>query len=875
MLPLQIERSWIHYREAGIVKQGLNSNHITQPLVRCVARCVFRWLMLVLCACSSAAWASHPFPHFSHSAATLVEAAPAQPHPVADHVALLPDRLDDFDLGPFLGHWYDPDIDSTLDAARAALLAHRFEPMGKRSPNLGFANGHHWFHVTLQNGEGFHRMLLLEVDYPILDQLDFYCFGPGQEPTYYPAGDHVQFSSRVVKVRNYVVPLDLEPFGATECLMRARSASDVIFPVRVFDYVSYIEKSHRVEWGLGILYGLALALLLYNLVIYISTREPVYLYFILHVVGGLGYTTAMDGTLARFWIGLELQDLGLLISICLSTGAGILFGLEFLDIRRSWPAAHKVGTALFIAMMAYSVAVLIIPLMWAHILIAVFTAMVGAFLFLLGVRRWRDGFAPARIYLVGYGLVTLMVIWMALNVLFLRADVRWITYGMSLAWLCELAVLSLALGYRIEETKHERMVLSEQVQAVLHESNSKTEFMAKVSHEIRTPMNGMMGLVELLLGTQLTPDQRRYLHAIRHAGHGLQDVINDVLDFSRIAAGKLNLVRNPFDLQQLLQDVCAIYEFDARRKQIELGCFIAQGTPLQLIGDAKRIRQVLLNVLSNALKYTEQGFVHINVQLTDQILSDQLMVRFEVEDSGVGIAPRDQRKLFQSFSQIQNDNLPETSGSGLGLVISQQIVELMGGEMGVQSELGRGSCFWFHLPLELPDNTQVAEAAIALDLFDGVPLTGHDAALDNPALAATSQRATRHRVLVVEDNEINQNVMVGFLQRLGIEPDLADNGRTAVEMVQQGRCYDLILMDCEMPVMDGYEAASRILKWQRATSQMLTPIVALSAHALDKHRDMAFNAGMVDYLAKPMTYRQLVDKMARYIDLPVDAALLS
>ena len=209
------------------------------------------------------------------------------------------------------------------------------------------------------------------------------------------------------------------------------------------------------------------------------------------------------------------------------------------------------------------------------------------------------------------------------------------------------------------------------------------------------------------------------------------------------------------------------------------------------------------------------------------------------------------------------------------MLISQQIVELMGGEMGVQSELGRGSCFWFHLPLELPDNTQVAEAAIALDLFDGVPLTGHDAALDNPALAATSQRATRHRVLVVEDNEINQNVMVGFLRRLGIEPDLADNGRTAVEMVQQGRCYDLILMDCEMPVMDGYEAASRILKWQRATSQMLTPIVALSAHALDKHRDMAFNAGMVDYLAKPMTYRQLVDKMARYIDLPVDAALLS
>lgn len=786
-------------------------------------------------------------------------------------ILVLPHHLDGFALTPYLGYWYDPNPGSTLGDAQASLKQGLFIHMTDRSPNMGFARGHHWFHVHLQNVNSNRRSVLMEVDYPILDQLEFYCYGPTQKPSYFPAGDHLQFDSRVVKVRNYVVPLQLEAQEHIECLIRARSQSNVVLPIRIFDVFPYIEKSQRVDWMLGILYGLALALLMYNTIIYLTTREPLYLYFILHVLGGLGYTTTMDGTLAPLWIALELQDVGLLVSICVSTGAGILFGLEYLAIRNTWPAAHVLGMAFFMALVGFSLLVLVLPLSLSYITSAVVCAVVAVFLLVLGIKRWRDGYGPALFYVIGYGTVLVMVTWMSLNVLVLRADVRWITYGMSLAWLSELLLLSLGLAYRIRESRRERSALTRQVREVMRESSTKTEFMAKISHEVRTPMNGIMGLVELLMGTDPNPEQRRYLNAIKHAGNGLQEVINDVLDYSRIQAGKLSLNPITFDLKSLLQDTCAVYEFEARSKQIELGCLITQGTPLHLVGDAGRIRQVLLNLLSNALKYTEQGFVHINLQLTDQILADQLVLRFEVEDSGVGISAQDQRKLFQHFSQISSGQ-QMTGGSGLGLVISQQIVELMGGEMGVKSESGRGSCFWFQLPLELADPVRIAEQDIALDLFDGASTAPAFSRV--PVAALPAQAGEGVRVLVVEDNEINQNVITGFLQKLNIAVELADNGRTAVEMLQQGRSYDLILMDCEMPVMDGYEAASRILKWQRAKELAVTPIIALSAHALDKHKEMAYEAGMVDYLPKPVSLRQLVDKISRYIDLPVDVTLL-
>lgn len=788
-----------------------------------------------------------------------------------DHpVASIPLKADGYDLAPYLMYWHDKSDRVSFDGALDLFWQGAFRHLPNGAPNLGFRKGSIWFYLGLSNPFNYKRLVLLEVDYAILDQLEVYCFGRGQAPIYYHSGDHVQFDSRPLQVRNFVFPLAMEAFQNLECLLRVRSNTNIILPVRAFDNLSYIEHTQLTERWLGLMYGVAIALLFYNLIQYALSKKAVFLYFSLHVFGGMAYMSFMDGTLSSVWIALEMQDVGTLLAICLGVGSALLFSDEFLELRLSHPRLHLIGRWLLYFGFLLFVLSSFSPMRLMHVLNTAYTMVVCVYLILIGIKRWLDGYKPARIYLVGFGTVFVTVIWIVLNVFFLKADVRWITYGVNVVWMIELFVLSIAISARIKSIELEHVDMSEKMRLIKDESHTKTEFLAKVSHEIRTPMNGMLGLVELMQSTPLNKDQKRYISAIQNAGKGLLEVINDILDFSRIEAGKMELNAEPFQLQDLLSDACSIYEFDARLKGVELGCIIAPGTPLNLIGDSARIRQILLNTLSNALKYTERGFVHINVYLTDQIHNDKLVLRFEVEDSGVGIAAEDQVKLFQTYGQVSAKRSSSRTSAGLGLVISQQFVQLMGGQMGVKSELGSGSCFWFDIPLGMPDSVEIADKSIVLDLFDGVSSDQeYQSAMAPRDVAVMAEgRKVSSRVLLVEDNEINQNVLVEFLCKMGIKPELADNGRAAVEMVQNGQApFDLILMDCEMPVMDGYEAASRIIRWQKTRSQQHTPIIALSAHALEKHRTMAMEAGMVDYLTKPISYEQLYAKLARYVEM--------
>jgi signal transduction histidine kinase/HPt (histidine-containing phosphotransfer) domain-containing protein/ActR/RegA family two-component response regulator len=362
---------------------------------------------------------------------------------------------------------------------------------------------------------------------------------------------------------------------------------------------------------------------------------------------------------------------------------------------------------------------------------------------------------------------------------------------------------------------------------------AKSRFLANMSHEIRTPMAGVLGLIGLLRRTGLSPQQSDYAELIQSSAASLLRLIDDILDFSKIEAGRLQLERVPFDLPATLREIVELLRFRASAQGTELGVDFGPRVPQWVWGDPGRLRQVLTNLVGNAVKFTEGGRVWIEVwPLADGRL------RFEISDTGIGIPKEAQERLFELFSQADSSTSRRYGGSGLGLAISQRIVQQMEGEIGCESEPGEGSTFWFHLRFE--------PASPPLSL----PLPGDDAVPRRPG--------RQRRILVAEDNVVNQLVVTQHLSALGYEVLAVNNGREALQALERIQ-VDLVLMDCQMPEVDGYEATRRIRAG--AEEGRGVPIVALTAHAMREELDRCLEVGMNDYITKPFRKEALQQKL--------------
>jgi signal transduction histidine kinase/CheY-like chemotaxis protein/HPt (histidine-containing phosphotransfer) domain-containing protein len=512
----------------------------------------------------------------------------------------------------------------------------------------------------------------------------------------------------------------------------------------------------------------------------------------------------------------------------------------------------------------------------------------------------------------------------------------------------------------------------------LESTRLKSEFLANMSHEVRTPMNGVIGMTELLLSTALDVRQRRYANTISGSANSLMTVINDILDFSKIEAAKLEIRKNEFSLRDLIEDLTVLMSERAHAKDLEIATHIHPGVPDMVLGDADRLRQVLANLLSNAIKFTETGEVVVQTSVRGGT-EERALIRFEVTDTGIGIAPADRPLLFQAFSQIDGSMTRKYGGTGLGLAISRKLVELMGGSLEVTSTVGKGSCFWFELPLQPvgnPDKEKVFNAAsehvlivddnetnraILEDLLDGWrvrhqsadggrralellaehapkdPFTTMVLDMQMPGMsgldvarqlrrddrfralhivmltslgraAATAEglshwaedvlvkpvkqadlaaalpglRVIRHsipvrpvvsekppitsnlRILVVEDHPLNQEVMKDLLGSLGYSFELASNGLEALRALEQKE-YSLVLMDCQMPELDGYQATRRLRVVEHEQSQPRVPVIAVTAHALAEEREKVLQAGMDDLLTKPIQLATLTQMLAKWV----------
>ncbi|CBL46193.1 sensor histidine kinase/response regulator [gamma proteobacterium HdN1] len=834
--------------------------------------------------------------------------------------------------------------------------------------HFGYIESEIWIELSLHNSSATERSFVISIDKTDLEHAAFYTRTTavsGQSPQHQPP-QTIQLSRLPYATPATVV--SLPAYSTTQLLIRVQSRSLLTFGIFMQPTADFHESQGQALAQNSMLVGIALSSAIVMLVLFYRSRTPVYLHLGLVSLSLVFFLALNKGLLPAIkWLPLERQIPLEMSALMLLLGLELQFSRSFLAIQQTRHTLDSILRAAITICFFGAIFALLRNTAESNEACALLGLFMIPLQFIITLQCASTSPFPLRWLIVSRALITLgCAIFVLGTITRLQITTAFINeYGWLLA--IEVLLLHVALFQRQQELERQAQASHLKNAIAQAEIRARNEFLTQLSHEIRTPMNGILGMTELLEETPLSPIQNDYVKTITASGSSLLGILDDILDYSRIETGKMALDISIFELATVLNDCLEVFQPRAQEKSIQLNRLTSNDTPVHVKGDPIRIRQVLAHLISNAIRFTEQGEVLLTVSYDLDKTSPH--IRFEVRDTGVGIPKQRLRQLL--------DGQQSGDKSGLGLTIASQLVRMMGGRLNATSEPGKGSTFWFSIPLEtaavestgrpfyveqlqglrmlvVDDNAscrlviqqqaagwgvQVTTAvngkqAMALlrsqtnleEPFD-VVILDHDmpgmSGLDlaarikedpliynnllvlmlaspNSAPAATLVRnagvrriiakpitgrmlkailieelgqlrrintmpppdtaqrgqALNLRILIAEDHPLSQKVINGMMQRLGVKSKLVINGVQAVEEARRGK-YDLILMDCDMPEMDGFEAARRIREWEAQSQRTAIPIIALTAHIMDEHKERSLASGMNAHLSKPIELNEL------------------